>query len=239
LILEDFENESKQDLPERVIDDRMNEIIHNTFNDDRAEFLRALSQQRMTIAEWREQLKEQIIIAILRRQEILDRVSVSPKAVYEVYQARSKEYSRPAMVKLRRIVIRVGATEEEQQVKRAEVEEVYRKLAAGEAFDALANTVSEDVRAARGGDWGWRNPDELNARLAEAISALKPGEYSEIVEVGDAFYILQVEGIKEASSVPFEDVRQEIEEQLEQEQKERLYQSWMERLRDKYFIKIF
>ncbi|NCC51742.1 MAG: hypothetical protein EOM20_11055, partial [Spartobacteria bacterium] len=132
-----------------------------------------------------------------------------------------------------------GKTDEEKQLKRMEADGVVEKLRGGENFAKLAEKVSEEPRASRGGEWGWLNPADLNQAIATAIEELKPGEFTEAVEVGDALYIVTLEGRKEASMKPFEEVREEIQKELRIQEENRLYDAWIARLKDKYFIKIF
>ena len=238
LILEAFKS-SGMDLPERVIEERVNEIINERFNNNRAAFLEALATERITIDEWRTQIKEQIVLMILRRQEVTEQATVSPLAVWDLYESRIADYSQPAKIKLSRIVINAGANDEETVIKRKEADAVIEKLRQGDNFSDVARQVSEETRAARGGEWGWRNPADLHEELSAAIISLKPGEFSEVVEVGDTFYIVMVEGRKEALVKPFEDVRDDIEKELRIEEENRLYEAWIARLRDKFFIKIF
>jgi len=238
LILEAFKGSGMQ-LPERVIEERVNELINERFNNNRAAFLEALAAERITLDEWRTQIEEQIVLMILRRQEVTDQATVSPLAVWELYESRIENYSQPAKLKLSRIVIHAGATDEEKEIKRQEADAAVEKLRQGEEFSAVASQVSEETRADRGGEWGWRNPADLHEELSSAIIPLKPGEFSDVIEVGDTYYIVMVEGRKEASVKPFEDVRNDLEKELRIQEENKLYEAWMARLRDRFFIKIF
>lgn len=68
------------------------------------------------------------------------------------------------------------------------------RLAAGEAFDAVARELSEDeLTRDQGGDLGWVGKGALPSRLAEeAIFALEPGQRSAIVATEYGYHIFEV-----------------------------------------------
>src|SRR5207245_893738 len=63
----------------------------------------------------------------------------------------------------------------------------------GEDFAALARSNSEDAAsAANGGDLGWANPGVYTPEFEKAISNLKPGEISEIIQTPFGLHVAQV-----------------------------------------------
>lgn len=66
----------------------------------------------------------------------------------------------------------------------AVADDVSEALAAGEEFTSLASRYSSGPTAARGGDLGWVNPQEMMPELQAAISALDPGEVTSPVAAG-------------------------------------------------------
>ncbi len=237
LIIQDFESR-ELNIPEQLIDERIQTIIHERFDDDRAAFLEALATQRMTQEEMRKQVREGLILMISRRQEVVDRVDVSPTAIQESYQANLDRYREPGKIKLRMIMVNQGKTPEEQTVKRREIDEILQQLRGGKDFAALAKETSEDNKAQYGGDWGWLEAQNLRAELAEVAMGMTPGELSEVIELDGGMYILLVEDRKDPSVAPLEEVRSQIERELSIKEEERLYNAWINRLREKYYIQI-
>ncbi len=237
LIIQDFEARELK-IPEQLIDERINSIIHERFDDDRASFFEALSSQRMTQEEMRNQVREGLILMISRRQEVTDRVDISPVAILETYQANLDRYRESGKIKLRMIMINNGKTPEEQAVKQREIGEILQQLKDGKDFAALAKEVSEDNKAQYGGDWGWIEAQNLRAELAEAAMSMAPGEISDVIEVDGGMYVLLVEDLKDASVAPLDEVRSQIERELSIKEEERLYNEWINRLREKYYIQI-
>jgi len=237
LILEEFA-EKDATLPERAVKDRMGEMIRDRFQ-NRTELLHVLTAERTTLDEWKEQVKEQLIIQLMQRDNILNNLALSHGDSRVLYEDHRDRYFTPSKVKLWMITIARGTTKEETQEQVGKIEMAHSRLKDGAEFSEVARDLSEGSKARRGGDWGWRNPDELRPEIAEAIKKTPTGEVSEIVKAGSKFYLYFIEKRKSEKIVPFAEARQELERELRNREMERLSEEWMSRLRKKYFIKVF
>jgi parvulin-like peptidyl-prolyl isomerase len=82
----------------------------------------------------------------------------------------------------------------------------------------------------------------LRAELAEVAFKLKPGEFSDIIEIKDplpAVYIMFVEDKRTSHVRPLSEIRDEIERQLRTEEQARLRKLYIDRLRKKTFVLYF
>lgn len=244
LIITDFEN-SKGELPDRVVDQRIDEIIADRFHGSRTEFLKALEEERITLEEWRNDVRDQLIVTILRRQEVTSKINISPSEVREAYLSNTNAFFSPEKVKIRMIVIPVGNMVVDSNTAssaNAALEltgKIREEFEAGGDFSDLAKKYSTGSKADAGGDWGWIKPSTLNEQLALVVSGLSKGELSKPVEIGTDYHLVLLEDREEASYVPFEGVKDEIEETLRREEGERLYKNWVDRLRNKYTVKVY
>jgi len=238
LIIEEFKAAGGQ-LPDRLIDDQISIFIKGQFKGDRAAFLEALAEERMTLDEWREQTRERLYVTIMRRKEVTDKVVISPAQIRDVYEANIDKYRIPEQVHMRMLVLHRGDTHEDQTVKREEAEQIRDKLLDGEDFIELTKENSEGIKASQGGDFGWIEPESLRPELATVAHTLDVGRISEIIETEDEIYIIKIEGRKSESITPFDEVSGEIEKELRDEAEERLYVNWIKRLREKYYVKIY
>lgn len=238
LIVEDFSARGGN-LPDRVVNDHLNEVVRERFNNDHVELLQALTAQQITFEEWRDQLRDQLIVSILRRQEVLDRIAISPTDIERRYQERAEEFQIPEKVKLRMISLNRGETEQEHETKRRQARELRERLVFGENFAALARQYGEGSRAGRGGDWGWIAPNDLRPELAAVARQLDPGRISDVIETEDQYYLLLVEARRAASVKPIEEVSAMLRDELWREAYERMNDAWMENLRQRHFVKTF
>lgn len=237
LMLEEFAR-TERVIPETFVDDQIQEIISERFNNDRESFLRALNEDGMSMQEWREDIRDRLSVMILRRQEVTAHVLISPLAVRAAYDERIDEFTTPAATHLRMIVIPL-ASEADEAAARAHAESIWQRLQDGESFEALAKTYSKDSNAAKGGDWGWIEAGTLRPELDQVAARLQPGGISDIVQAGDALYMVKLEERRERHVTPFLEVSEKLERELSQAEEIRIYHSWINRLRSRNYVKIF
>jgi parvulin-like peptidyl-prolyl isomerase len=230
---------AKQDLkiPENAADQRINETIHEKFDDDRSALLAALADDGLTFDDWRKEVQNQIIAATMHREFVDRRLHVPPSAVRATYDAHRARYEQPARLKLRLILVNKSEAAAPAE-RRARAEQALARLKGGEEFATVAGDVSEDAKAGEGGDWGWIEPGLLKPELAQAAQALERGQFSGIVETAEGFYMLKVDERQEGGVAAFETVRGRIQKELERKEAERLYTAWARRLRDEASVRI-
>ena len=243
LILQEFKKmqEKGANIPDYVVDDRVQTIIREEFGGDRSAFVRTLQAQGYTLTRFKEIEKEKIIVQAMRQSKVDNNFVISPTQIQAYYNKNKSAYATPEQVKLRMIVIREGASGDVPDTgSKAELaQEIRQKVAGGAEFDRMAQMYSEDESTQQvGGDWGWIERNTLNEKLTNVAFSLRPGEVSPVVSLGNTYYILMVEAKKNASVKPISDVREEIEKNLIQQERMRTQQRWLDTLRQKAYIKI-
>lgn len=238
LILEEFKKQGAN-IPDRLVNDRINEFIFERFQNDRAKFLAALAEEQITLEEWRERTRDRVVVGFLRRQEVFDKVQIAPGAILEAYEQKRGTYTEPARAKLHLVVLKKGDDESANLAQREKAVLARGRILAGDDFADVARAISEDPKAEAGGDWGWVEPSMLRSELKDAAENLPPGDISDVIETPDAYYLLQVDERKAAHTKPIEDVRAKIEEDLRRAESERLYRQWIDRLKKKHFVQLY
>jgi peptidyl-prolyl cis-trans isomerase SurA len=235
LILQEFKTKGYQ-IPDYLIDERVQEIIRDSFGGDRQAFLRTLTAQGFTLEKFREFQRDSVIVQEMRRQATKGVATVSDQKIQEYYKEHAEEYSTQEEIKLRMIVIRGGP---ENNSRRKMIEEIREKIVAGAEFGDLARMYSDGSEQESYGDVGWINRKHFNESLTKIAFALKPGEMSQIIELGGSYYLLLCEAKKQASVKPLKDMRPEIEKALLQSERQKQQQEWLMKLRKKAFIKLY
>ncbi len=241
LIIQEFRKmqEKGANIPDYVVDDRVQTIIREEFGGDRAAFIRTLQAQGYTLTRFKEIEKEKIIVQAMRQAKITDSFVVSPKQIQNFYDKNKSAYTVPEQVKLRMIVIREGSSDVIGANKRQTAEEIREKIVGGAEFERMAQMYSEDETTSDlGGDWGWVERNTLNEDLTKTAFSLKAGETSKVLQIGDSYYILFIEARKNATLKPMAEVREEIERNLMQQERMKAQQRWIDTLRRKAYIKI-
>ena len=144
-------------------------------------------------------------------------VAVSDADIEAFYRANAAQFSRPAQLRLREIMIRAPAAGAERADARRRIDEVRAQLVAGEAFDALARRVSDHPTRQWGGELDPVARGQLPPALEAVAFALQPGELSTVIETEAGFHLLKLEARVPAVLRTLADVREGIREHLVQQ----------------------
>lgn len=238
LILHEFER-AGYNLPESIIEDRVKERLRERFGGDRAAMTRTLQSQGMNYEAFRRRLREDIIIGAMRARNIgADKIIVSPYKIEKYYAENLDQFRIKDQLKLRAIMLNAGATRSREAARRLAAE-ILAKLREGAPFDEMARVYSEDTYRAQGGHRGWIERGDLRQELADAAFNLQPGQPSEVIEVGDTFWILLVEDARANQIRTLPEVRDEIVQTLQAEEQARLNREWIQRLKARSFVRYF
>lgn len=238
LIIQAFKKDNYQ-IPDHFIDERMHEIIRESFGGDRNTFIKTLEAQNYTLGEFKKMESEKMIVQAMRARNVKLNVVASPAKVDEYYKAHREDFTSKEQIKLRLIMIPSHASDGNAAAQKAMADEIHGKLVNGAEFDRMAQIYSEDSTRERGGDWGWIERKTLAGPLEKAAFGLSVGKVSRIVEFGGNYYILKVEGKHGGDTKSLEQARPDIEKKLLQLEAQGLQERWLASLRSKAYIKTF
>jgi peptidyl-prolyl cis-trans isomerase SurA len=236
LIIQEFKSKGFT-IPDYFVDEQVRGTIKTDFGGDRQAFLRTLAAQGYTLDKFREFKRDMIIVQEMRKQAVKTVTTVSDQKINEYYKEHVQDYSQPEQIKLRMITIK--GTGADNDSRRKMIDEIRQKIVEGAEFGDLARMYDEDSMQENFGDWGWIDRRKLNESLTKIAFALKPGEMSQVVTMGDSYYLLYCEAKKVATVRPMKEVHDEIEKALLQDVRQQQQQDWLAKLRRKAYIKVF
>lgn len=168
--------------------------------------------------------------------EVDSKVSVSEPEIKERYSLNLPDYTEPAKVRLREIVVRFDETNEVEQGEK--IRRLLEDIRQGADFAEVARMHSESGSRDAGGDLGFFNEGELTDALGKAAFELEPGEVSEIIRLDKAFYIIRLEEKVEANTKPLEEVRNEVADAIFQEKMTGQMERFVKQLRERAILEI-
>lgn len=238
LVIKEFENKGFQ-LPESIIDNEIQIILVNEFDGDRSAFLRHLQERGITTRTFRREVRENLILRIMRGQMRQSQAVVSPVRMEEFYRKNPHLFTEEEAVLLRIIELST-ITAEPLEVLRQTAEKILAELEEGTSFGDLARRYSQNAPSrASGGNLGWVKITDLREDWKEPIANLQPGETSAPIQSGRSLFILLVEDRREGGVQPISRVRDRIEEELVNRMAREAQERWLERLRQKYYVRFF
>jgi peptidyl-prolyl cis-trans isomerase SurA len=238
LIIQAFKKENYQ-IPDFFVDQRMHEIIRESFGGDRNTFIKTLEAQNYTLGEFKEKEMESMIVQAMRGKNVKKSAIISPPKVEEYYKNHREEFTTKEEVKLRMIMIPSKADTGNSAAQKAMTEEVLGKLASGAEFERMAQIYSEDSTRDVGGDWGWIERKTLAAPLEKIAFNMPVGRISNIINYAGNYYIFKVEDKRGGTTKSLAEARPEIEKKLIQLEAQSLQDRWIASLRAKAYIRTF
>ena len=195
LIIERLQLQLAERLGIRVDDETLNRAIRDIARRngmDLETFRAALERDGFSFERFREDIRSEMIIARLQRQQVASRVTVSDREVEEFLASAQAQARRAYRVAHILIAVPEAASPEQIAAARREAEAVAARARAGEDFAALAVAHSDGQKALEGGDLGWRRADELPSVFSDVVPRMKPGEVSEVIRSPSGFHIVKL-----------------------------------------------
>jgi peptidyl-prolyl cis-trans isomerase C len=92
-------------------------------------------------------------------------------------------------------------------------QKVIERLEKGTKFEDIAKQESMDSSKDNGGDLGWFTPDRMVKPFADAVTSLKPGEYTKkAVQTQYGWHVIQLVDTRDLAPPPFDQVKQRLEQ---------------------------
>ncbi len=238
LVIQAFKKESFE-IPDHLVDMRIQEIIRESFGGDRNTFVKTLEAQNFTLGEFKQKEMEKIIVGAMKGHNVKTNSVVSPTKIEEYYRKHRDEFTSKEQIKLRMIMISGHKDTANAPAQKELAEEVLGKLASGAEFEQMAQMYSEDSTKDNGGDWGWIERKTLAEPLEKFAFNMPVARISNIIDYAGNYYILKVEDKHGGTTKSLNEVRADIEKKLVQEEAQQIQERWLASLRQKAYIKTF
>jgi len=226
-------------VSEKDIDAHIERIKKTRFLTEE-ELKETLSRQGLTLDEYRERLRKDILRVKLVNREVKSKVVITKEDIKAYYDNHKDVYGGKRQYHLRNIIKRVpeNTADTFKKATRLKLEDVLKKLEVGRSFEALARTYSDSPLAAEGGDLGVFSLDQLSPEIQAAIKDKGIGEHTSILDTEQGFQIFYIQDIIKAKGKSLEEVSAEIQEKISKEIMNDKFKTWIMGLREHSHIKI-
>ncbi len=218
------------------------------------DFDRRLKQSNMTLDDLKRDIRRQLTREKLINKEIESKINVTDAEISGYYNAHKAEFNQiEPQYHLAQILVTTAPSQQPANLQnnkasgdadaKRKIQALHNRLESGEDFSSVAMNFSEDSStAANGGDMGFIPESSLKGVpvVYDAISKLKPGQFSDIIPAMDANHKIQGYAIyKFISREPAgqrelsnPSVRQSIHTQLHNNRAQMLQSAYFERLQN-------
>jgi len=161
-----------------------------------------LEQDGISFRKFREDIRNEIIIARLREREVDNRINVTEAEIDNFLTTQSSRPDVQDEFEVSHILIRApeeGSPQELQKL-REKAEQAYKQLQSGSDFAQVSASFSDAPNALEGGQLGWKASTQLPALFVEALNPLQPGALTPILRSSNGFHILKLTNRRGGSS---------------------------------------
>ena len=162
------------------------------------EFRKVLEREGIPYANYREDIRRQIIVQRVREREVDSKVTVSDAEVDNYLATLASQAGGEDEYLLSHIYITVPeqATPDVVEARRQRAAEALTEVRSGKDFAQIAAAYSNAPDASSGGDLGWRTAARLPSVFAEIVRKMKPGEVSGVLRSAGGFHVVKLADVR-------------------------------------------
>jgi peptidyl-prolyl cis-trans isomerase SurA len=201
LVVEEIQMQRADRLGIQVSDEMLNGALADVADRNNISFAdlpRELERQGVDYRTYRDEIRKQLTLQLLRQRDVIGRINISPR---ELDQAMVRQQNAPDLnseynVSHILVSVPVTATPEQIQAREARAKEVFDKAKAGQDFAQLAVTYSESTTNIEGGSLGWRKGSQLPSIVGDLIAKMQPGEVSDPIRTPSGFHLFRLNEVR-------------------------------------------
>ena len=158
------------------------------------DFRSALERDGVRYTKFREDIRNEILLARLREREVEKDIVVTDAEVETEMARQAKEATSDSEFNLAHVLVLVPAqaTPDQIEQRRRKAMLALSELRRGTNFAQVAATYSDAPDATQGGTLGWRPSARLPALFLETLEKLNPGDVSDILRSPNGFHIVKL-----------------------------------------------
>ena len=159
-----------------------------------------LAEDNVSYAEFRRDLREEIALEQLRRIDVGQRISVSPREIQQCLIDLEGNVAINSDYNLSHILISMSESATAVQIEEAQQQarDIYERLLDNADFSELAIRYSDAQTSLEGGSLGWMKGEQLPTLYADIVATMQAGDISEPIRSSSSFHIVKVNDLRSA-----------------------------------------
>lgn len=164
------------------------------------------------------------LLAQMAINEVLKDIVVEEQEMKDFYEAQKQHFYGEEKVSAKHILVK----------EEADANELLELIKNGKSFEEAAQECSTCPSGSRGGDLGEFGRGQMVKEFEEAAFNAEIGELVGPVKTQFGYHLIKVENKKEASTVPFEEVKEQIKQMILPQKQNMKYAEKYAELKEKY-----
>ncbi len=178
----------------------------------------------------RDELGERLLLSAapdyVVQTQIRTQLGVSEQEARAYYDAHKDDFTTPASVVFRELVL-LADNDREKAAAAESAREALTRARAGEDFVELVRELSESPSKAIDGKIGPIDPADLIAVIGEAATTLEVGDVSDPIETTQGWHLIKVESRQDVVTRSFEEVLDVCEQAVRRDKMEVKYREFV------------
>jgi len=184
----------------------------------------------------REKIRRSLLIEALLNEEVVNKSRITPADARAFYDKNPAKFAREEQFHIQTISIlppaNGGAEVAKEARRRAEDAAREAKTATTyQDFGLLAEKISDDDYRVNMGDHKPSAPTQLPPEVVKAALAMKPGQVSDLIQLGTAFTVFRLIAHTPAGKAPYAEVKGQLQSDLQKDRIEQLRAALGKKLR--------
>ena len=207
LVLREIQMQRAQRLGIEISDEQVNRALGFVAQQNEVELSELpdlLGEQGINYADYREELRSQIMLDSLRQRDVVSRAYyVNPREVDDFLRGAEggEEANQEYLVSHMLIGTPLNATAGQRDAARDRAEKLRQRVIDGENFAELAIAYSEAQNALQGGSLGWRRRNALPTAFVAHVTRLEPGEVAELITTGSGVHVVRLDEMRGGEAI--------------------------------------
>jgi parvulin-like peptidyl-prolyl isomerase len=235
-----------RELGYKLSDEQFQQILENIKKENKietdAQFQQALEQEGLTMAQFRQQIEQQLVINRVQQVEVAPKLSISEEEAKRYYDAHKSDFMSESTITLREILVEIPALKAGQmnvaaeEEAKAKAEAIRARVVGGEDFAKVVGEVSDAASKANGGLIGPIKTADIDPNFLKILEAMKVGDVTEPIRTPRGYQILKLESETKGVLQPFDKARDLIADKVYASKQRTEMAKYIEKLRDQAII---
>ena len=175
----------------------------------------------------REKIRRSLLIEALLNEEVVNKSKVTAVEAKNLYDKNPAKFAREELFHIQSISVMPpangGADVAKEARRRAEDAARQAKTATTyQDFGLLAEKISDDDYRVNMGDHKPCGRDQLPPEVVKAALTMKPGQVSDLIQLGTAFTVFRLVAHTASGRIPYAEVKGRVQSDLQKERVEKL-----------------
>jgi len=207
LVLQEIQYQRAQRLGVQVPDEMLNEALRDVARRNGIPFEQmplALQAQGLDYATYRDEMRREITLSLLRQRDVFPRIYVSPRELEQALERQAGQADANAEFDVSHILLSLPESATADQIAKVEqlARDIHSRATGGEDFGQLALAYSNAQSALERGKLGWRRMGQLPQFIADLVQSMQAGDVSEPVRTPTGFHLVRLDGTRGGDSGP-------------------------------------